>query len=100
MKRKVITISCPHCGAEYLPAEIYLPDSFLGKPFDIEKEGISGKINDFFGESMNTEESYICDKCNQPFRVSARIQFITEGTDFRKDYTTSLKKQSLFLSED
>ena len=30
-------IICPNCGAEYLPAEIFLPDSFLGKHKTINK---------------------------------------------------------------
>ena len=37
---KKTTIRCPHCNAEYLPAEIYYPTSFfLGKPFNIIKDG-------------------------------------------------------------
>ena len=36
-RKKDIVITCPHCGREYLPAEIYVPDAFFGKPSDIEK---------------------------------------------------------------
>lgn len=100
MIEKTLTISCPHCKTEYLPAEIYLPNSFLGKPECIERESVSGKIQNYFGSNMDLEETYICDKCNQPFRVRAKVQFFTEGTDFRKDYKTSLKKQYLFLEEE
>ena len=32
------TIRCPHCGCEYLPAEIYLPNDFLGYPTNIIKD--------------------------------------------------------------
>lgn len=97
---KDIVITCPHCGYEYLPAEIYLPNSLLGKPYDIDREGMSGKIQDYFGKNMDLEETYCCDGCNQPFKVKAKIQFSTEGIDFRKEYTTKLKKQSLFLEEE
>lgn len=100
MKKRLETIVCPHCGYSYLPAEIYLPESFLGKPYDIDKDNITGKIVDYFGNSMDTEETYICDKCNQPFSVTAKIQFVTEGIDYRKPYTTKLRKESLFLKED
>ena len=93
-------ITCPHCGCQYLPAEIYLPDSFLGRPIEIEREAISGVIRDYFGTTMDTEESYICDRCNQQFNVHARVQFVTDGIDFSKDYKTKIKKQSLFLQED
>jgi len=100
MKKKYEVITCPHCGYEYLPAEIYIPDSFFGKPYEIDREGVSGKIDYFFGSSMDLDERYTCDKCNQPFRVTAKVQFTTEGIDFRKEYTTKLRKQSLFLNED
>ena len=45
-KRKLITIECPVCNTSYLPAEIFLPNSFLGKPYDIEKTS-TGKIDMF-----------------------------------------------------
>ena len=100
MKKSCDLIICPHCGCEYVPAEIFLPDSFLGKPFLIERESISGKIINYFGSSMDLDENYICDRCNQPFSIHAKIQFETEGTDFRKDYTTKIKKPSLFFDEE
>lgn len=102
MKDKYNTpiIVCPHCGYQYLPAEIYLPNVFLGKPEDILRESISGEIQDYFGNSMNLDEKYICDNCNQPFEVHAKIQFNTEGVDFNKPHKTVIKKQSLFLSEE
>ena len=43
MKEKLNIIICPNCGAEYLPAEIFLPDSFLGRPGVVDKDS-SGKI--------------------------------------------------------
>ena len=100
MRKKLEIITCPNCGCEYLPAEIYLPNSFLGKPHNIEKENLTGKVRDFFGHSMDIDEKYICDKCNQPFRVTAKIQFITEGIDFNTEYKTKLRKESLFLDEE
>ena len=99
-EKKLLTIQCPHCGYQYLPVEIFIPDSFFGRPIDIEREAMSGSIKDYFGSSMDLEETYICDKCNQPFKVSTRIQFITEGINFQKDYITRLKKESLFLDEE
>lgn len=36
-------IRCPSCNAEYAPSEIYLPDVFLGKVRDIEKD-VTGRI--------------------------------------------------------
>ena len=28
-------IKCPHCGYEYVPAEIFMLGDFLGKPTDL-----------------------------------------------------------------
>lgn len=96
-------IKCPNCGAEYLPAEIYLPNHFLGKPKYIEKEHNTGKVKDFFGSDMNLKEKYICDYCNTSFKVKATVKFFTqeiEEEDFSKDYITKYKKVPLFLSEE
>lgn len=73
---KKTTIRCPHCGCEYLPAEIYFPDQFLGRPSNIIKDE-KGDVLGFSGNDMNTYETYYCDKCNQMFSVEASITFKT-----------------------
>lgn len=73
---KKTTIRCPYCNAEYLPAEIYYPNSFLGKPFNIIKDGDSNILG-YNGDDMDTLETYICDKCNKQFSVDASITFRT-----------------------
>lgn len=73
---KKTTIRCPHCNAEYLPAEIYYPNSFLGKPFNIIKDSDSNILG-YNGDDMDTLETYICDKCNKQFSVDASITFRT-----------------------
>ena len=93
-------IKCPHCGAEYLPSEIYIPNSLLGKQFDIYKDA-EGHIETFFGDDMDLVESYRCDFCNKKFIVNAIIKFNTSSaakysTD---EYKTKLTKPSLFLDE-
>ena len=100
MKNTFDVICCPHCGAEYLPAEIYIPDAFVGKPTNINKEAITGKISDFFGTTMNLDENYVCDKCSKPFRTHAKIQFFTQPIDVNLEYKSSFKKPSLFLQEE
>lgn len=67
-------IKCPHCGYEYLPAEIYFPDNFLGKPEHIIKDE-NGKILGFDGEDMNTSEVYTCDNCGKVFTIDGVITF-------------------------
>lgn len=95
-------IKCPKCDREYLPAEIYLPNEFLGKPSHISRD-YQGKILDHIGDSMNLKETYTCDECNTTFRVSAKVQFSTdikESLDFSTEYSTKLNSSKLNLSED
>ena len=96
-KEKIIV--CPQCGYEYLPAEIYMPNSFLGKPKDITKEHMTGKILDYMGNSMNLTETYICDNCDTKFKVVANLNFNAQKLSDSK-YKTKFKKEKLFLKED
>lgn len=73
---KKTTIRCPHCNAEYLPAEIYYPNSFLGKPFNIIKDS-DGNILGYNGSDMDTVETYSCDNCLKSFSIDASITFRT-----------------------
>lgn len=73
---KKTTIRCPHCGYEYLPAEIYYPDSFIGDPSDIIRDE-AGNILGYQGNDVNTVETFICDKCEKSFSVDASITFKT-----------------------
>lgn len=101
--KRIDIITCPKCGAEYTAGEIYLPQVFLGVPNDVEREGTTKTILSDFGTPMNTNERYICDYCNTPFKVKAYVRFSTEvdtNYDFSEPYSTNLKKSSLFLKED
>lgn len=69
-------IVCPHCGAEYAPAEVFLPKSLLGNPQYV-KRSIEGKIQAVAGEQMDLNETYMCDFCTKPFTVRASISFNT-----------------------
>lgn len=97
VKREKV-IRCPHCGCEYLPAEIYLPDSFLGKPKKIDKEHMTGKILDYVGPSMNCTETYTCDRCDTTFKVFANVNFTSQKIE-DSGYKTTYKKEKLFLAE-
>lgn len=73
---KKTTIRCPHCNAEYLPAEIYYPNYFLGKPYNIIKDD-AGNILGYSGSDMDTVETCVCDICNKKFSVDASVTFRT-----------------------
>lgn len=93
-------IRCPVCQTEYLPAEIYLPDSFLGKPKEVRRD-LSGKIVDYFGKSMDLIETYRCDHCNSKFTVEANVKFYTTSkVNNVNKHKTKLSKPSLFMDED
>lgn len=87
---------------EYLPAEIYMPNSLLGQPKQIFRFD-DGTIDDFTGKDMDLYEQYTCDKCGTMFKVKAYIKFnsyIEESSNFSQEYKTQLHKAKLFLSED
>lgn len=100
--KKFVTIECPKCGHSYLPAEIYMPDSFLGKPYDIEKTP-AGKIDAFYGSTMNTAEEYTCDCCGTHFKVVANVNFktyeIEDKKKFSDTYVSSLRTKKISLFE-
>ena len=100
--RKFETINCPHCNYEYLPAELYVPQAFFGRPYFIERDA-EGKITDYAGQSVDLYETYTCDKCNHTFRVSAKIGFSTQEDkleNFDEEYVSVINQNSLFLSEE
>lgn len=91
-------IKCPICGQEFLPAEVYLPDYFLGKPTEIIKT-TSGKLDFYFGQGMDPDEEFICDNCGAHLKIHANISFnvVAESTD-DEEYVThfnSVKKTQL-----
>lgn len=99
--RKFETIACPHCNYEYLPAEIYLPKNYFGKPFMIERDAI-GKILSYEGSSIDLFETYTCDNCNHTFRIISKIGFTTEEDkleNFDEEYSSPLNN-NLFLEEE
>lgn len=100
-KDKLDVITCPSCGCEYLPAEIYVPMGLVGKPKYVERD-IYGKIINCYGKMWDPIETYTCDKCNTKFKIIANVKFNTKlekTTDFSKDFSMKIRKPSLFLSE-
>jgi predicted RNA-binding Zn-ribbon protein involved in translation (DUF1610 family) len=101
MEDKPIVIKCPKCGQEYLPAEIFYANSFLGEPKNIVKTP-SGAIDFFDGDSMNLEEQYVCDHCGAVLNIKAKVTFevtIDDKKDFNKDYSVPLYTDRIKLKE-
>lgn len=85
-------IKCPVCGQEYMPAEIYLPEEFFGKPKNIVKDS-SGQVKSFSGEDMNLDEEYICDQCNTKIKIHANVTFETDfNEESNEEYVRKFNK--------
>lgn len=82
-------IVCPHCKAEYTPAEIFIPKSLVGNP-EYVKRNIEGKIQSVAGQDMDLVESYTCDYCKKSFKVTADISFQTIACENQFDTAVSI----------
>ncbi len=100
-----ITIRCPVCGREFLPAEIFFPDDLIGHPTEIIRD-TEGHIEFYLGDEPNYDEVYTCDECGAKFVVHATVSFEAEEipkheseeyvTRFRKAEKIKLKENQLF----
>ena len=100
-RKKDSLITCPYCGREYLPAEIYVPNQFFGRPVDIDRDP-AGKIEVYDGSPVDLEEEYCCEGCGKTFKVSAEIKFKTAMSDFEafeETYTTPIQSARISLFE-
>lgn len=77
MENKVITkkIKCPYCGWEYLPGEIFCPNSVVGQPETVLRDQLGHILYDEYKEDQLPEmdETYVCDNCNKPFIATIKI---------------------------
>lgn len=84
---KNIMITCPHCGTEYFPCEIFYPKDFFGNVTNVVRDE-SGKIISWSGTDMNLEEEFICEHCGKTFKTKAYINFETEKVEEDTDTVT------------
>ena len=86
--RKLASFKCPHCGAQYLPGEIYMPGAFLGHPEDVVRDSFGKLLYEDYriGEEPDMIERYICDYCDQPFIVEATITYKTMAEEPERDF--------------
>lgn len=100
MSKDKYVITCPHCGAEYLPSEIFYPEYILGNPTNIIKDE-KGHIEYFDGESLNFVEEYTCDICGHTFTVEGEVTFKVKEKvdDFDEEWTTTVFEGRIPLEE-
>jgi len=83
-------IKCPHCGYEYVPADIFYPGELIGKPENTIRDAL-GKIiyHEYDDEEMPAQvEHFCCDNCGKSFVVEPVIQYKVRKEDEALDFTT------------
>ena len=98
-------VTCPFCGCEYVVSEIFVPNSFFGRPKDIARD-YAGKILHFGGTAPAMYETYVCDKCDTEFKVRVYLMINTsvvknsdKTTRFEEEYVTKIKGTTLTMDE-
>ena len=88
--RKTPIISCPHCKAQYLPGEIYMPGALIGQPDDLVKDALGKILYEDYpdGKEPDMLESFICEYCEKPFVIEATVTYKTYEEAPEKDFTT------------
>ena len=89
---KTSVIKCPHCGAEYLPGEIFMPGSLIGQPDELVKDSLGKIIYEDYStperEPAMTEQ-FVCEYCNKPFVVEATVTYKIQKEAPEKDFSTA-----------
>ena len=64
-------IKCPHCGYEYVPAEVMHPNDFLGRPETVLRDALGKLLHVDYerGNEPLSSETYICDGCDKQFII-------------------------------
>ncbi len=95
LPKKLVVITCPHCGHQYMPDEIFMPGELTGKSETVIKDPLGKIIYADYKEDYEptTEAHYICDNCEKPFIVKPTVLYTVseeyEELDFSEE-TTSL----------
>lgn len=91
--KDITVITCPTCGEEYLPGEIFIPEVFFGRQTEIVKSP-AGKIEFYLGSDPNFDEEYICDNCGSKLKIHANLTFNVEAVPdaFEEEYVTEINK--------
>ena len=88
--KKTPIIKCPHCNAQYLAAEIFLPGALLGRPDDLVKDALGKIIYEDYAEGYAPEmvEHFTCEFCEKPFVIEATVTYKSMTEEPEKDFST------------
>lgn len=87
---KKTIIKCPHCNAEYLAGEIFMPGAIIGQPKEVVKDSLGKIIYVEYseGEEPDMIEHFTCEYCNKPFIAEATVTYKHLLEVPEKDFTT------------
>ncbi len=92
--KDLTVIKCPVCGTNYLPSEVFYPESFFGKQQDITRNA-SGEIEFYLGDDPDYNEEFVCESCLSKLKIHANLIFnieVDNGENFDEDYSTPINK--------
>ena len=100
-EKEFTVITCPVCGQEFVPSEIFYPDDIIGHPTEIVKT-TSGKIDFFFGPGPDLTETYVCDNCGTKLQVTANVFYKVKAVEneMDKEYVTTFNKSNKYNLEE
>ena len=91
ISHKTPVIRCPHCGAEYLPGEIYMPGALVGQPDDLVKDSM-GRIlyEDYSTPDREPDmlEHFTCEYCEKPFVIEATVTYKVKEEAPERDFSS------------
>ncbi len=91
ISHKTALIKCPHCGAEYLPGEVYMPGAIIGRPDEVVKDSL-GRIlyEDYYTAEREPDaiEHFTCEYCDKPFVVEATVTYKVKEEAPERDFST------------
>lgn len=88
---KKFLIECPHCRAQYLPCEIFMPEAITGKTTEIVRDSFGKFIYADYHKEDNLPglaEKFTCEYCNRPFIVEATTVYKTREEAPEADFST------------
>lgn len=88
---KYQVITCPYCGAQYVPAEIYMPEDLVGRTDSVIKDPLGKLMYVDYQEDHEQDliATYRCDHCDHDFTVEASITFKSKKVDEALDFTNT-----------
>lgn len=99
--KDVPIIKCPVCGMEYMPSEVFMPNSFFGKQKDIFRS-VDGQIEFYDGDDPELTETFTCEHCGTNLSIEAKLTFKVDELkdDFNEEYVTKIDKPNKIILDE